>query len=186
VGSCWPNSRRATTVTSSGACAVMAIPPSAGRSLAEFSCAASSGAGRAAEHLREGVDDPCGAEVLAHGEGGAGLQPFDLQPAILYGGQEDDRGLPQRGLGPQPPTDLVPVHAGHHHIQKDEIRPRGLSGLDPRGAVGRNDRPVTVLFQDIATQGEEESVIVDVENGLPRSRSLFLYVHRPSSFHESG
>ncbi len=51
----------------------------------------------------------------------AGFQPLDLGGGIGEGGEKDHRDLRHAGILLQSERHLVPVEAGHHHVQEHEI-----------------------------------------------------------------
>ena len=90
------------------------------------------------------------------------------------GGKEDDGNVSRGGNVLQPPTDLVAVHAWHHHVEQDEI---GLFGAVGNGqrllAVGGNFRAVGVL-QHSRNHGDVGWRVVHDQH-----QSLILNSHNP-------
>ena len=105
-----------------------------------------------------------GTKGFSQGQGGADLRPLRAQAGILYSRQEDDRGVLQLGIGPQPAADLEPVHPGHHDIEEDQLRPFLLGRRDPGRSVGSGEDLEAVGRQGVATQAEKETVIIDAED----------------------
>ena len=97
-------------------------------------------------------------DVVVAAEGEAG----DLVLQRVAGGQE------QRGrvdaVGAQPAQQPEAVHAGHHHVEDDRVRP-DFAGLVQRGgAVGRGVDLETLELQTDREQLDDVGLVVDDED----------------------
>jgi hypothetical protein len=131
--------------------------------------------GPSREEPLDGTDELRGTKGFSQGQGGADLRPLRAQAGIFYGRQEDDRGVLELGIGPQPAADLESVHPGHHDIEEDQVRPRLLGRRDPGRSIGSGEDLEAMVRQSVAAQAEQEAVIIDTEDpgGSERIR-LFL------------
>ena len=53
---------------------------------------------------------------------GADVEAFLLVDLLGLGGEEDDGNVARGGNVLESPADFIAVHAGHHHVEQDEIR----------------------------------------------------------------
>jgi len=109
---------------------------------------------------------------------GADVEAFLLVQFVGLGGEEDDGNVARGGIVLQSPADLIAVHAGHHHVEQDEIGLLGGSG-DCQGlfAVGGHLGAERVLQHP----GNDRNVgrrVVDDQDELPVRARHYL----PSRF----
>ncbi len=102
-------------------------------------------------------------ERLRHVINGPRLEPPDLVVRTDESGHEDDRQ--GRPLGFQPAARLEPVHAGHHHVEQDEVRHGEAYLLQSALAGGRNENLDTAPAEVLAEHVEIARGVVDDEYG---------------------
>ena len=74
---------------------------------------------------------------------GADIEALLLVDLLGLGGEEDDGNVARDGNVLKSPADFIAVHAGHHHVEQNEIRLLGRGGDCQRLlAVGGNFRPI--------------------------------------------
>ena len=102
----------------------------------------------------------------------AKLKPISLILGFGPGGQKDhrnDRGL---RIGLEPRADLVAIHIGHSHIEQNEVRLVGGTGMFERlGAAGRHPGAILIL-QDGQRRGNVGRPVVDDQDGFVRHNVL--------------
>ena len=104
----------------------------------------------------------------------ADVEALLLLHLLGLGGKEDDGNVARGGNVLQSPADLIAVHAGHHHVEQDEIGLFGAVGDGQRLlAVGGNFRPVRVL-QHPRDHGDVGWRVVDDQH-----QPLILNSHSP-------
>jgi len=114
---------------------------------------------------------------------GTKLKPFCLILGFGAGGQKDHRNGSGLRIGLEPPTDLVAIHVGHRHVEQDEVRLVGCTGMFERlGAAGRHPGAILIL-QDGECGGNVGRRVVDNQNGLVRHKVLIplIYRERPAT-----
>jgi hypothetical protein len=103
---------------------------------------------------------------------GPELKPLCLILGFGARGQKDHRDGSGLRIGLEPPADLVPIHVGHRHVEQDEVRLVGGTGMFERlGATGRHPGAILIL-QDGECCGDVGRRIVDDQDGLVRHNVL--------------
>ena len=84
-----------------------------------------------APHAREqrGVVDGLGQEIV-----GAGIEPLHAVARLVERRHHDDRNMSGHGRVLEPPAHLEAVHAGHHHVEQDDVAQALLAERDARPA----------------------------------------------------
>src|SRR6185437_11018919 len=111
----------------------------------------------------------------------ADIEALLLVDLLGLGGEEDDGNVARGGNVLESPADFIAVHAGHHHVEQDEIRLlcRGSDG-QRLFAVGGNFRPVRIL-QHPRDDGDVGRRVVDDQDEL----LVVARRHLPSRLRES-
>ena len=101
---------------------------------------------------------------LGHIVVGAKLQCFDDIRAFRLGGDHDDGQLGLRPALTQTAQHLEAAHAGHPHIEQNEIVLTGRRALERRRAVGGRVDPEALLYQKARQHVPVEVGVVDDED----------------------
>jgi hypothetical protein len=84
---------------------------------------------------------------------------------VVHGGDEDDRNVAGGRVGAQQPEYLVAAHAGHDHVEQDQVRLRFVGG-DTQGIDTRNCAAHTVgRAQQFEQDAKVFRHVVDDEDG---------------------
>jgi hypothetical protein len=108
----------------------------------------------------------------------AKLKPFGLILGFGTGSQQDHRNGSGLRIGLEPPTDLGAIHVGHRHVEQDEVRLVGGTGMFERlGTAGRHPGAILIL-QNGERRGNVGRRVVDDQNGLVRHNVLIPLIYR--------
>ena len=78
---------------------------------------------------------------------GAGGQPLQLGGAIIQRRHHHNRHFGQGRVGAQPAADFIAIHAGHHHVEQDQVRAQGVRQLQGLRPILRQHQFVIVVEQ---------------------------------------
>ena len=103
------------------------------------------------------------------------LEEVGLGVAGVDRGQDDDR---QVGLGLDLAGQGQAVHARHHHVDDQQVRPRRAQPAEGLVAVARGRDLVAVGAQLVGQQDEQVRIVVDDEDPRDDRRTMPLSMRR--------
>ena len=98
----------------------------------------------------------------------ADLEPAHLVHGIVKRGQEQHGGLAPACVGLEPAARLVAVHAGHVHVQEDDVRLHVRQPRQRAVATGGKEHLVACPFEEGQQDAQVGGQIVHEQN--PRAR----------------
>ena len=135
----------------------------------------------AAEQVRE--VDRLGDEVI-----GAHLAGPVVVGGLVLGRQDEDRAVRRGGIRLEGAADLVAVHAGHHHVEQDQVGPERVGGSHSRLPVRGGHDSIAGGGKDPLQEPSLLGTVVDDEKQLrhavtvaPRRCGLMCYVGSPTA-----
>src|SRR5262249_9739305 len=96
-----------------------------------------------------------GAEGLAEGVVGAGVEPALYVGVLGAGGEQDDRHAARRLLRAEPARELEAVQLGHHHVEDPQVGPLAARELERLRPVTGEDHRVAGSLQPEGDQRED-------------------------------
>ena len=105
------------------------------------------------------IVDRFGEEVV-----GTGLEPLHPVPRLIERRHHDDRNMLRARLGLEPAANLEPVHAGHHHVEQDDVSSLARADLERLRTAARRAHFEILGREPRFEQLEIGRDIVDHEN----------------------
>ncbi len=97
---------------------------------------------------------------------GAGVKPAHAVAFFTSRGQHDDRNIARRRVASQPAANLYPGNHGHHPVEQDDIRRSFIDQKQGLFAVAGGRNLEAFLFQVVAQQGNEITLVLDDQNAV--------------------
>ena len=94
--------------------------------------------------------------------------------AVIQRGDHDHGDLGQGGRCAQPATDLEAVHAGHHHVEQDEVGEQLGGELQRRGAIFGFDEPEVRVVQQLGERVAVCRVVLNDKDGGGRGHGSVM------------
>ena len=104
------------------------------------------------------------AHRLAEEVVGAGVEALGALLGRVERGDEDDRQHRVRRVGADRAAHVVAAHAGHHHVEQDEVGPLGGEHGERLGARGRGAGAVALRREQVGEQLDVQRDVVDDED----------------------